>query len=141
MLATQPASSLFHPPQALRLDDAWRPLAEAMHEFEERALQLQARQGEAVGKWKAAVQWEAGHSGRQHRYSLGWLVNSMPAHPSAMQDVLRDAGASSPLAELQLDFNGYLQRRRQERQRQEAQQQQRQQQQPAARVSRQSGAS
>ncbi|KAI7838596.1 hypothetical protein COHA_007604 [Chlorella ohadii] len=75
--------------QALRLDDAWRPLAEAMHEFEERALQL--------------------------------------------QDVLRDAGASSPLAELQLDFNGYLQRRRQERQRQEAQQQQRQQQQPAAR--------
>ena len=38
MLATQPASSLFHPPQALRLDDAWRPLAEAMHEFEERAL-------------------------------------------------------------------------------------------------------
>ena len=36
-----PAPALSRPYQALRLDDTWRPLAEAMAEFEERALQLQ----------------------------------------------------------------------------------------------------
>ena len=45
---------------------------------------------------------------------------SCPAHIVALQGLLQDAGASSPLAELQLDFNGYLQRRRQEQQRRQS---------------------
>lgn len=63
--------------QALRLDDTWRPLAEAMADFEERALQLQVGPCAAFDRtgMRVGCCWAAGSTGMGCRV---WGVGAVP---------------------------------------------------------------